>query len=63
MLDEVLSFDCPLCGARSSITVDVMEGRRHTLVQDCPVCCAALEISVGFRRGRPFISSVTSEDD
>ena len=62
-LDEVLSFDCPRCGGRSTVTVDVMEGRSQRLVQDCPVCCTALELSIGFRRRRPYISDVCAEDD
>ena len=62
-LDDVLPFDCPRCGGRSTVTVDVMEGRAQRLVQDCPVRCTALEISIGFRRRRPYISDVSAEDD
>jgi transcription elongation factor Elf1 len=62
-LDEALPFDCPLCGARSTVTVDICEGRNHRLVQDCPVCCSPLIVSIQIRKGRPEITRVVAEGE
>ncbi len=63
MIDEDLPFDCPLCGARSSVTIDPTEGKTQRLVQDCTVCCEPLIISIQIRRGRGEITGVAAEKD
>lgn len=44
MLEEEYFFDCPACGARISMLLD-LSIRRQAYIEDCEVCCRPLEIS------------------
>jgi len=37
-------FDCPYCGERISMVLDVSV-RSQTYVEDCEVCCNPIEVS------------------
>jgi transcription elongation factor Elf1 len=37
-------FDCPHCGARISVVLDLSAGCQR-YIEDCEVCCNPLEIS------------------
>lgn len=43
MLEEEYFFDCPACGARISMLLD-LSVRRQSYIEDCEVCCRPLEI-------------------
>ncbi len=44
MLEEEYFFDCPACGARISMLLD-LSVRRQAYIEDCEICCRPLEIS------------------
>jgi Cysteine-rich CPXCG len=49
----VRSVSCPLCGARSNISVGVPTTKPRTWTHRCPVCCKPWKVKVWATRGRP----------
>lgn len=47
------AYDCPTCGERIVIPVDLSGGSDQRYVEDCPVCCNPNVIQVELFEGEP----------
>jgi hypothetical protein len=43
--EEFVAVQCPYCGERLDVRVDVTEGER-SYIEDCQVCCRPIEFAV-----------------
>ncbi len=62
MIEEDYPLECPYCGEKLNVRLDVSGGRKQKFVQDCEVCCRPIEIEVHFKGGEVDFFSAVPED-
>ena len=53
LLEEFVAVQCPYCGERLDVRVDVTEGER-SYIEDCQVCCRPIEFAVEIEESGAF---------